>query len=169
MSQALADRVREIPGVSFGVVTSAWPLAPWADFLAAQDIAWWRKNPTALTELSGAKYSANRIDGVIRVQSSCMTSSTNSGVLALEVARIRGATRIILLGFDQHGSHYFGPYTNGLTNTPEPRRASHRHQFRMWGLMHKHVEVLNATKGSALTCFPTIDLDALDSHLALAG
>lgn len=161
MSQALANRVREIPDVSVGVVTSAWPLAPWADFLAAQDVAWWLKNPEVHAEFSGAKYSANRIrQDVVRVQSSGISSATNSGVLALEVARLRGAERVIMLGFDQHGTHYFGPYKNGLTNTPQHRRQSHKHQFRTWWHMHKgSLEVLNCTEGSSLTVFPISTLE----------
>ena len=40
MSQALADSVR---GCRVGAVTSALPLAPWAEFVAASDVSWWRR------------------------------------------------------------------------------------------------------------------------------
>lgn len=169
MSQALADRVRAIrdaahaddtaPPVRVGVVTSAWPLAPWADFLAANDVRWWRKTPEAHA-FAGRKYSTNRIGGdIIRLTSPVVTSATNSGVLALEVARQRGASRIVLLGFDMHGTHYFGPYTNGLVNTPDARRAVHVKQYELWRRTFPAVDVVNATPGSALAVFPRVPLD----------
>jgi hypothetical protein len=136
-----------------GAITSAFPLAPWADFLAANDGAFWRKFGGA-REFAGRKFSTNRIEGVEEVKATGVTSSTSSGVLALEIARARfKATRILLLGFDHHGTHYFGPYIN-LANTPAQRRAVHAGQFDLWRRMHPEVEVINCTRGSALTCFP---------------
>ena len=156
MSQAVADSVR---GQKVGVVTSAMPLAPWADFLAATDAGWWLRTPES-RKFAGAKYSAARIgDEVTRISTPLVTSSTNSGVLALEVAKQLGATRVLLLGFDHHGTHYFGPYTNGLRNTPERRRLEHMRQFEQWGRANKGIEVVNCTPNSALKCFPMARLD----------
>jgi hypothetical protein len=70
-----------------------------------------------------------------------------------------GATRILLLGADFHGSHYFGEYTNGLRNTDEKRRKMHANQFAEWGKANKEIKVLNVTPGSALTCFPMARLE----------
>lgn len=49
----------------------------------------------------------------------------NSGVFAIRVARYLGARKIILLGFDGHGSHYFGEHPSPLKNTTEARRKVH--------------------------------------------
>jgi len=156
MSRAVADSVR---GQKVGVVTSAMPLAPWADFLAATDAGWWLRTPES-RKFAGAKYSAARIgDEVTRINTPLVTSSTNSGVLALEVAKQLGATRVLLLGFDHRGTHYFGPYTNGLRNTPERRRLEHMRQFEQWGRANKGIEVVNCTPNSALKCFPMARLD----------
>lgn len=162
MSQALADSVR---GCRVGVITSAYPLAPWADFLAGTDAGWWLRTPDA-KKFAGDKYSVGRIgDEVTQVRE--VTTSTNSGVLALEVAKQRGATKILLLGFDHHGTHYFGPYTNGLRNTPERRRREHMMQFAQWGRENKGIEVINCTEGSALKCFPMARLEEVfDESLA---
>lgn len=166
MSQAVADSVR---GCRAGVVTSAYPLAPWADFLAATDAGWWLRTPDA-KRFAGDKYSAGRIgDDVTRISTDLVTSSTNSGVLALEVAKQRGATKILLLGFDHHGTHYFGPYTNGLRNTPERRRLEHMRQFEQWGRANKGIEIFNCTPGSALKCFPMARLDDCLAELAAPG
>jgi len=98
------------------------------------------------------KFSANRIPGVEQVPGVGCTQ--NSGVLALEVAVRLGAKSIELHGYDMRGTHYFGPYENGLTNTGEPRRARQLAQFAAWAACHPGVRVINRTPGSALTCFP---------------
>ena len=85
--------------------------------------------------------------------------SVNSGVLGLEVARLKGASRILLLGFDMHGTHFFGPYTNGLSNTSEAKRRMHLAQYARWAKRNRDIEVFNCTPGSALQCFPTARLD----------
>jgi hypothetical protein len=148
MSMALADSVR---GGFAGVVSNSFELAPWADFLAAQDRSWWHTHPQA-KEFAGRKFTGNRIKGIETVEGSA--TNWNSGVLALQSAVQLGATRILLYGFDMHGTHFFGPYTNGLSNTKEIRRKVHLRQYEIWAKSHKGVEVINCTPGSALKCFP---------------
>lgn len=150
MSQALADSLR---GGIVGVVSNCFELAPWADFLVAQDRQWWSKYPQAF-EFQGEKFSSNRlIPGVRRVEHSF--SNWNSGVLALEVAKQFGAQRVRLYGFDMHGSHFFGPYQNGLGNTSLIRRKVHLKQYADWARRNSKVQVVNCTLGSALACFPS--------------
>jgi hypothetical protein len=69
----------------------------------------------------------------------------NSGVLALECAKRFGATRILLLGYDMRGSHFFGPYANGLRNTTERKRTDHLRQYAKWGRANPDIEVINCT------------------------
>lgn len=151
-----AERVRAA-GIPLGVIGNAFQLAPWADFLAATDAAWWRKYPEALT-LPGAKYTMHQVKGVERVKVAGYVS-VNSGVLGLEVARSKGASRILLFGFDMHGTHFFGPYTNGLSNTSEAKRRMHLAQYARWAKRNHEIQVINCTPGSALQCFPTARLD----------
>lgn len=148
MSQALADSLR---GNFCGVVNNCFELAPWADFLVANDYEWWRAHPRAF-EFAGRKFSANEIDGVEHVAGA--KTGWNSGMLALEVAVRLGATSIDLHGFDMRGSHYFGAYANGLANTTETRRAVHLRQYREWAEQHPLITVINRTPNSALDCFP---------------
>jgi hypothetical protein len=148
MSLDLAESLR---GRSVGVVGNCFELAPWADFLAANDKQWWWKHPQAL-EFRGRKFSANRIDGVEQAGKS--RTCWNSGVLALQVAVNLGAEVIRLHGFDMQGTHYFGPYTNGLANTRPHRREVHKKQYQVWARLNRNVKVINCTPGSALDCFP---------------
>ncbi len=146
-SASLAERLR---GRRVGVVSNAFELAPWAEFLAASDRQWWDKYPEA-RQFAGARYSSHRIGGVIKLPGAL--TNWNSGVLALAVAAHLGAALVRLHGFDMHGTHFFGPYSNGLTNTAPHRREIHKQQFALWASQNPHVRVVNCTAGSALRCF----------------
>ena len=84
-----------------------------------------------------------------------VATQTNSGVLALHACIAVGATHAVLHGFDMHGTHYFGDYTNGLANTSARRREVHLQQYRDFANRWKRqLHVINATKGSRIDCFP---------------
>lgn len=85
----------------------------------------------------------------------------NSGYQAMNLAYLFGVTKIVLLGFDMqltnNRQHYFGqhPYHKG-SQGPGP------HLFKSWCKNFEHlardlkaegVQVMNATRSSALTCF----------------
>lgn len=151
MSPAVADSVVNCDVVI--AVNDSYRLAPWADALAANDAAWWLAHPEAY-RFAGRKFSANEILGVERVVSpGQLSSSSSSGVLAMEVALIFGANRILLLGFDMRGSHWFGSHPAPLKNTDPARFEIFKARMRDWGRAHGGVEVVNCTPGSALECF----------------
>lgn len=154
MSQEVADRVH---GGGYGLVVAVsdtFRLAPWADALAAQDAAWWRKHPDAF-QFAGRKFSANRIAGVEQLPQ--VNTNRSSGVLALEAAVLMGATDIDLFGFDMHGSHYFGPHPEGLNNTTEARFEVFQNQFAIWRDSNENIRVVNCTPNSKLRAFPHED------------
>lgn len=154
-----AERVRHL---KVGVVGCAYQLAPWADFICASDRGWWARYADVST-LDGRKFSMAAFPDTERVSIPMLGSVCNSGVLALEVAKTLGATRILLLGYDMHGSHFFGQYTNGLRNTTPLQRSNHMKQYRQWADANKGLTVINCTKRSRLECFPKASLeDALD-------
>lgn len=138
-------------GLLVVAVNGAYELAPWADALAANDYAWWAANPAA-KDFAGRKFSANNIRGVERIKG--VESHHCSGVLGLEVAKQLGARRIILLGADMRGGHFFGSYAaSGLKDTTAQRREIHKQQFAKWGKINRDIEVINCAPGSALECF----------------
>lgn len=146
---------QSVSGDIVGCVGNAFELRPNADFLASTDWYWWIKHPAAM-EFKGRKFSASEnVPSVEQVRG--VSKSTNSGVLALQCAVNLGATRIELYGFDMHGTHFFGPYRNGLVNTPPERRAVHQQQYEDWKAANPHVSVLNRTKGSALRAYPYVE------------
>lgn len=168
-SQKVAENVRMM---RLGVIGCAYQLAPWADFIAASDRGWWRKYPEAM-ELKGKKYAMAPVPDVERVAVPQIGTTCNSGVLALECAKREGATKIILLGFDMQGSHFFGKYTNGLRNTTPNQRQQHHKQYEQWARSNKAISVVNCTPNSALACFPKASLEevlcSLESQRLMAS
>lgn len=157
MNQNLADRVR---GENAVVVGNAFELAPWAAGLVANDLAWWRCHPEAM-KFSGRKFTTKTLSGVERHRGTTVRGDSNSGTLGIDVAlEVFKAKEIVLLGFDFHGTHFFGRYTNGCSNTTPASRQRHVRQMRAWRMVHRKVPVFNCTPGSALTVFPVGELDA---------
>lgn len=160
LSIELAERVN---GCRVCVVSNAYQVAPWADCLVSNDAGWWKRHPDARS-FSGRKCSANRIDGIEIIHPATFGTSSNSGVLALDEVRNSGAMKIVMLGFDMHGTHFFGPYTNGCRNTSPSRREQHRKQFEEWAKSNKMIQVINCTAGTSLAAFP---VGNLEDHLGL--
>ncbi len=149
MNLALAESVRGKCGVI--AVSNAYTLAPWADALVAHDMKWWRAYPAALG-FAGRKFCHGTVSAdVTRFRPPGLNPCLNSGVYAMHVAEtVFAATRLLLLGFDMHGDHFFGRHPEPLTNTTDRKRLTHLRQFREWS----GCEVVNCTPGSAITNFP---------------
>lgn len=163
---ATAEQAEKVRHLNVGVISSALPLAPWAQFIAASDGAWWRKYPEAMKVPE--RYAMAPVSSVTRIKSA-FGSPCNSGVLGLEVLKMKGVERVLLIGFDMHGSHYFGPYKNGLSNTPPMQRRKHVTQFQAWAKANPQITVINCSPASALTCFPKARLDECLKPSADAG
>ncbi len=157
MNQQTADYVHgKCPVIA---VSDAYRLAPWADCLVSSDSKWWMAHPEA-EKFAGEKYSRHERREVRAFRPTPM--AVNSGLMAMHLAKEKGAERIILLGFDMQGSHYFGPHTakwgahpgDVLSNTSDKRFRQHMGQFRQW----RGCEVINCTPNSALKCFPVAHL-----------
>ena len=101
----------------------------------------------------------------------------SSGYQLVGQAYRNGATRILLLGYDlkfapdydgasrQIGSgprHFFGEYEAALQHWPKVkvRAGVHYELVEMYGAIARQglVEIINCTPGSALDCFPVMDI-----------
>lgn len=124
-------------------------LCPNADALVSHDGNWWARNPQA-SKFRGRKFCRNKRAGV-EVFIPSDSKGCNSGLMAMEVAhQIFKAESLLLLGFDMHGTHYFGPHPEGLKNTGEAGFNRHISQFKNW----RGCPVINCTPNSALKQFP---------------
>lgn len=154
MSQAVADSVRGRCKVV--AVSDTWELAPWADALVSADANWWReKKPT----FDGQKFTLGTVHDVEKLRDIPMGS--NSGLLGIHVAvtKLLGM-KILVLGVDLHGTHYFGPHTGKLKNTPPRRLAEFHRQFANY--RPRGVQIFNCNPDSRLTCYP---MARLEDHL----
>lgn len=137
--------------------------ANWADVLVAHDTVWWMAYPDAM-KFEGRKFSRHGFTGTERAPAHMR--SCNSGLLAMFVARdIFLSDKIILLGFDFKGSHYFGPHTakagyQELKNTTDERFKIHLKQFDQFSGSY----VINCNLESALEKFPKVKLDDILRH-----
>ena len=155
LNQAVVDTLRD--RVKVVAVSNAYQFAPWADALASCDASWWKNNREAL-DFKGRKFTTapdwqglselERVPGV--------NSGTNSGLLGLMVAVQLGATRILMVGYDMRGTHFFGPHPAPLRNPSAARFEAFKKQFERY--KPKGVDIVNVTEGSHLMAYSRMDL-----------
>ncbi len=152
------------------VVNDAYRLAPWADVLYACDAKWWAWHHGAPLFSPGAKVAlapqSRAWPGVIvlkhtgreglETDPSGLRSGFNSGYQAINLAIHLGAARIVLLGYDMHGDHFFGQHRDG--SRPPFSACLKAFASLPAALAPLGVEVINATPGSALRVFPLMPL-----------
>ncbi len=137
-------------------VSDAFRMVPWADMLASFDVAWWRHNRAA-EDMAGLKFCASSAwAGIGHYRPEYCPPGCNSGLYAMYLAKALGAKKIILLGFDMWGTHFFGPHPEPLKNTNEKRFNDHLYQFKSW--QNDDIEVINCTPESRLLQFPQMTL-----------
>jgi hypothetical protein len=167
-------------------VNDAYRLFPDARVLYACDAQWWNAH-RGCPDFSGEKWSSHGIAGRVRHNDKLDVArkyglnlvagkdgegfsfdpevihyGSNSGFQAINLAILMGATRIVLVGFNlghvDGKKHFFGDHPRGLRNT-----HSYSNFLRAFNraakLLPLHIQILNATPNSALTCFPRISLD----------
>jgi hypothetical protein len=142
-------------------------LAPWADVLMGFDKAWWLAHTAELVDYAGRRVTCTNIRGKAGVQDLQKVIGFrgfgNSGCAAISLASLGRAARIVLLGFDvQHTggrTHWHGDHPAGLGNAASvkmwPRLFAKAAQY---AARHGSV-VVNASRETALTCFPRVALE----------
>jgi hypothetical protein len=161
-------------------VNDAYRRVPGAQVLYACDAAWWHhhkgargfkgqrwsshgsathNNKTQVAELYGVRLVPGR-DGPhgFSLDPVVIHYGSNGGFQAVNLALLMGASRVVLVGFDMHGSHFFGRHPKPLRNV-----TNFNGFIRAFERAARHlpagVQILNATPGSALRCFPMVSLD----------
>ncbi len=158
------------------VVNATFKRAPWANILYAGDFLFLKSYMAEIVRVFPGKVwtqdssaaarwpRLNRMKGANRdgLGRSMIHLNGNSGVQALNLAYLFGSRRIILLGFDMK----LGPNGERHHHADHPHPMVQNQTFEEW--LHKlnkvardleaeKCEVLNATPGSAMTCFPQVD------------
>jgi hypothetical protein len=152
MSQEVADSVK---GLKVVAVSNTYELAPWADVLVSNDRTWWTNNPKAF-DFEGEKFCGLTIEPPKGVEKFAgAMSGSNSALLAVQIAISKGAERVLLLGVDLRGSHYFGDHSAPLKNPTQHRFDVFQKQFASY--RPKGVEILNCSPDSLLKAYPFAD------------
>lgn len=175
MSKIVADEVLAA-GLPTIVINNTYLLAPWADMLYAADAAWWQAHP-GTADFRGLRVTVQDVAGTLKLRCSgpagfdphpgAVRSGGHSGHQAVHIAMHAGARRILLCGFDMHGTHWHGEHAFPLRNTAGGTYGRWVEQFAELrdSAISLGIEIVNCTPGSALTCFPAASLtEALRSR-----
>lgn len=168
-----------IKGQKLIAINDNYLMAPWADVLYACDGTWWdwHSGRAELKAFKGRKitqdkeaserYNLEYIESVdapgLSRDPKYVNKGSNSGIQAINLACHLGAKRIVLTGYDmQHDgvkSHWFGEHPN--TFRPPVHRWLRHYEFVAKDAEKMGIEIINATKETALTCFQRKPLSSL--------
>lgn len=85
----------------------------------------------------------------------------NSGAACIAMAAQAGAKRIIMLGYDCQKTggkaHWHGDHPRQLGNANSINRWIPK--FQELAKDHRHVEIINCSRATALECFPRMELE----------
>jgi hypothetical protein len=161
-------------------VNDAYKLAPWATALYAADGHWWtwHEGAKAHTSVRGVRYPAftghlkyclkrtpypdvlvlkKGPETGLSLDSGTVALGRNSVYQAVNVGIHFGGTRVLLLGVDMQGEHFFGRHPN---NTLPPfATCIQRFETMVKPLKAAGVEVINCTRKTALKVFPCVALE----------
>lgn len=146
------------------VVNTTFRLCPWANVLYAMDHAWWQWHlQEARARFLGALVAPGRLPGVHHVP---VEGVGHSGAGAVALAARWGAAKIVLLGYDCQKSggkaHWHEDHPRGLGNAAAlPGWPA---DFKRLLPMLSGIQVINATRETALDVFPRMNLkEVLDT------
>lgn len=164
------------------VVNETWRLCPSADVLYAADWSWWQTRapapeafpgerwttPTAwpkkLHSLLATLHTVETVPGDRILDAPPFHHGYNSSFQAMQLARYWGAHRIVFLGLDmKHAgtlTHWHDNHERPLANSPVALGLFAKAFTKAAPQMAaKGVEVINASRQTALTCFPRVPLE----------
>lgn len=177
-----AETVREVAALGSDwrvlAVSDAYRLMPWAHALYATDGRWWRHN-NGCQDFAGERWSSHNNEtasdekrdiaveyglSLVRgarnegfsLDPSMIHYGDNSGFAGINLAILKGARYIVLVGFNMQSvngkSHFFGAHPPAMEKNaytdylPRYREAAK--------LLPANIEITNCTPDSLLNCFP---------------
>ena len=146
-------------------VNSSWRAIPDCQHIYAADFAWWDHYHDSLetsAELWSQSKRAHARFGV-KLFTPSENGPFNSGQRAIQLAAHLGAEKVILLGYDctlANGAHWHGRHPATMQN-PVPREVIRwQTDFSSLVSLLPHVEIINASRHTTLTCFPRSTIEA---------
>lgn len=159
------------------VCNASFRLAPWADVLLAVDEPWWKEFVVEVRrdftgelwttcaiarDKHGLHYARHEAKDGFSTETGVIRGGGNTGQAAVALAYQFGAKRIVLLGYDMQRtrglSHWHGDYAR-LRNAGSFGMWITRMERTVRELAALGVEVVNATRETALTRIPCVSLE----------
>lgn len=178
LTDAQCAVVQRATGVRSIVINASYVKAPWADVVYAGDYLFIKTHDTSIRKLcpkaqlwtqdksAAERYRWRHHKGVNKpgLGLDHIHMNGNSGAQGVNLAYLWGYRRIVLLGFDmKHGpggqTHWHGDHPKPLVQRILPEEWAHKFTLVANDLHRLGCTVLNATPGSALTCFPTTTVE----------
>ncbi len=160
-------------------VSDAYKLAPRAEVIYAADVDWWKHHDKATKELRAQRWTCshelesthNVVHGTSAIPwgtGDLLAYGGNSGFQAINLAYFFGFRKIVLLGFDmghEEGTpkHFFGEHPKSINRASNYKMFRDRMTTAAPLMKASGLTVINASRKTALTCFPKTDIrTALD-------
>lgn len=126
------------------------------------DRDWWKTYKDEVnTAFFGERFSNNSHPGNYRTTRITAHCFANSGAGAIVTAISGGAKRVILLGYDcqytDGKKHWHGDHPKHLGNANRIEQWSAK--FAQLAKEYRHIEILNASRQTALQCFKMVSLE----------
>lgn len=148
------------------VTNTTFRLAPWADLLFFHDKKWWQVHGQEVEkDFYGVCATMSQVsnDKVLSLQGKGFNAYRNSGGGAINFAILAGAKRIILLGLDgkyaSDGRRHWHKQHPSLGDAISLPRFVKYFPNLAKDAQTQGVEILNATRDTALTCFTRVYLE----------
>ncbi|MGK0736977.1 hypothetical protein ACSFCT_09330 [Yokenella regensburgei] len=146
-------------------VNSSWAAVPYCQHIYAADFSWWEKYHSDVP--SCVQRWSSSVSATIRYGLNYFphpdNESFNSGLRAIQLAIILGASRVLLLGYDcsiDANSHWHGDHPVVLKNPDKSSVVRWHAEFSRLAATLSGTEILNCSRRSALECFPLSTIEA---------
>jgi hypothetical protein len=159
-------------------VNDNWKRVPFAQVLYAADREWWEYHKFVpqfegekWTQHKGAKQWPTRANGMglrvirsapspgVSLEPGLVHTGANSAFQAMNLAVLAGASRVLLLGCDMKGRHWFGNHPGKLHRPSPYSRFRKAFEGAAPQLVQLGVEVINCSPISAIQAYPKMPLD----------
>lgn len=148
------------------VTNTTYRIAPWADLLFFYDRQWWRVHEAeALSTFAGQMVTMSGMSHprVLSMFGQRFDAYKNSGGGAINFAIFAGAKRVVLLGLDgqyaSDGRRHWHEQDPRLGNAASLPRFVTYFPALAQEAKRQGVQILNASRQTALTCFPRAALE----------
>lgn len=150
-------------GLPVIVTNTTFRLCPWADVVFGMDSRWWLEHVEEVKRVcAGRLMSVSPLVAKLGVETThgCgwFQGFGNSGTCAIALAVAGRAARLVLLGYDCQKTggrvHWHGDHPKGMSNAKSLAIWPKRFEAVAAHAKRNGVPVVNASRATALTCFP---------------